>query len=208
MTPTVEFLFDVGSPNAYLCHKVLPGLQARTGAAVQYVPILLGGLFKLSNNRSPMETNAQIPNKRNYDMLEIRRFVAAHGLKAFRFNPHFPVNTLQIMRGAVAAEAEGVLLRYADAMFAAMWEQERNLGDANAVMAVLQEAGLDGPALLARSAEPEVKSRLMANTQSSFDRGAFGSPTFFVGDDIYFGKDRLRDVESALLAAGASRPLA
>jgi 2-hydroxychromene-2-carboxylate isomerase len=208
MTPTLEFLFDIGSPNAYLCHKVLPGLQARTGAAIDHLPILLGGLFKLSNNRSPMEANAAIPNKRAYDRLEMQRFVQAHGLAAFRFNPHFPVNTLQIMRGAVAAEGLGCAGRYIDAMFAAMWEQGRNLGDSAEVLAVLQEAGLDGAELMARAADPEVKNRLMANTQSAFERGAFGSPTFFVGREMYFGKDRLRDVESALLAAGASRPLA
>ena len=199
MTSTVQFLFDFGSPNAYLCHKVLPAIEQRTGGRFEYVPILLGGLFKLSNNRSPMEANAQIPNKRAYEMLEMKRFIAAHRLDAFRWNPHFPVNTLQIMRGAVAAQDLGCSERYVEAMFAAMWEQGRNLAEAAEVMAVFAEAGLDGPGLVHRAGAPEVKQRLTSNTQSAFDRGAFGSPTFFVGDEMYFGKDRLRDVEEAIL---------
>ena len=193
-----QFLFDFGSPNAYLCHKVLPGIAARTGTQFTYVPILLGGLFKLSNNRSPMEAFAGIPNKLAYERLEMERFTARHGLASFRPNPFFPVNTLQIMRLAVAAQALGCALSYVDAMYRAMWEQGRNMADATEIAAVLQEAGLDGPALLARAQEAEIKARLIANTQSAFDRGAFGSPTFFVGEAMYFGKDRLRDVEEAL----------
>jgi 2-hydroxychromene-2-carboxylate isomerase len=200
---TVQFLFDFGSPNAYLCHRVLPQIESRTGAAVEYVPILLGGLFKLSNNRSPVEANAAIPNKRAYEMLEIDRFVKAHGIGAFRLNPHFPVNTLQIMRGAVAADSLGCFEPYVEAMFTAMWEQGRDMSDAAEVLAVLAEAGLDGPALVAAAATPRAKEVLKANTESAFDRGAFGSPTFFVGDDIYFGKDRLRDVEAAIAARRA-----
>lgn len=195
MNPSVQFLFDFGSPNAYLCHKVLPALEKRTGIAVQYIPVLLGGLFKLSNNRSPLETTAQIPNKRAYDMLEMKRFIARHGITDFRFNPFFPVNTLSIMRGAAAAEAAGCLSRYVDVMFSAMWEQGRNLSEASEVLAVLNDAGLDAKSLFERSLDPDVKSKLMANTQNAFERGAFGSPTFFVGHEMYFGKDRLLEVE-------------
>ncbi len=196
---TVEFLFDFGSPNAYFCHKVIPALEARTGVRVAYVPILLGGLFKLANNRSPMEAFAGIPNKQAYDRLEIDRFVKRHGLSAFRFNPHFPVNTLKIMRGAVAARALGCFERYVDAVYAAMWEQGRNLADDAEIAAVLGTAGLDTAALLAKSQDAEVKATLLANTERAHARGAFGSPTFFVGDEIYFGKDRLRDVEDEIL---------
>ncbi|MEO7953866.1 MAG: 2-hydroxychromene-2-carboxylate isomerase [Polaromonas sp.] len=195
MTPSVQFLFDFGSPNAYLCHKVLPALEKRTGIAVQYIPVLLGGLFKLSNNRSPLETTAQIPNKRAYDMLEMKRFIARHGITDFRFNPFFPVNTLSIMRSAAAAEAAGCLSRYVGVMFSAMWEQGRNLSEASEVLAVLNDAGLDAKSLFERSLDPDVKSKLMANTQNAFERGAFGSPTFFVGHEMYFGKDRLLEVE-------------
>jgi 2-hydroxychromene-2-carboxylate isomerase len=174
---------------------VLPALEQRTGVAVQYVPVLLGGLFKLSNNRSPAETTADIPNKPAYDMLEMKRFMTKHGITAFKFSPFFPVNTLSIMRGAVAAESLGCFAPYVNAMYAAMWEQGRNLNAAAEIQAVLQNAGLDATALLERSQDPDVKAKLMANTQNAFERGAFGSPTFFVGDEMYFGKDRLLDVE-------------
>ena len=194
----VEFLFDFGSPNAYLCHKVLAAIAARTGAQFAYVPILLGGLFKLSNNRSPMEAYSTIPNKLAYERLEMQRFITRHGLRSFRPNPFFPVNTLQIMRLAVAAQALGCAPAYIDAMYKAMWEQARNMADAAAIADVLQEAGLDVSALLAKAQEPEIKAGLLNNTQSAFDRGAFGSPTFFVGDTMFFGKDRLRDVEEEI----------
>lgn len=200
MKPTVQFLFDFGSPNAYLCHKVLPALEQRTAVAVQYLPILLGGLFKLSNNRSPFETTANIASKRAYDMLEMKRFITKHGITQFKFNPFFPINSLPIMRGAVAAQAMGCLAPYVDAMFSAMWEQGRNLNETTEIIAVLQAAGLDAKGLLERSQSADVKAQLMANTQQAFDRGAFGSPTFFVGDEMYFGKDRLVDFEQQINA--------
>ncbi len=199
--PAVQFLFDFGSPNAYLCHRVLPALEARTGAQVEYVPILLGGLFRLANNRSPMEAFRDIPTKRDYDRRDMARYVARHGLSRFRMNPHFPVNTLKIMRGAVAAQRLGCFERYVDAVFAAMWEQERNMDDAPTIVEVLTAAGLDAAALLERSQDPEVKAALLANTEAAHARGAFGSPTFFVGDEMWFGKERLRDVEDEILRA-------
>ena len=200
MNAPVQFLFDFGSPNAYLCHKVLPAIEKRNGVVVQYVPVMLGGVFKLSNNRSPVETTADIPNKRAYDTLEIKRFIARHAITQFKFNPFFPVNTLPIMRGAVAAQALGCFAPYVDAMFSAMWEQGRNLNEATEVLAVLQNAGLDAKSLLEGAQDPEVKAKLMANTQHAFERGAFGSPTFFVGDQMFFGKDRLADVEQEINA--------
>ena len=198
MSATIEFQFDFGSPNAYFCHRVIPAIEARSGKRFSYTPVLLGGLFKLANNRSPAEAFAGIPNKRAYDRLEIERFVKKHDLSAYRFNPHFPVNTLKIMRGAVAAQALGCFERYVEAVYAAMWEQQRDMADEAQILAVLAAAGLDGPALLLKSQDPEVKAGLMVNTERAHARGAFGSPTFFVGDDIYFGKDRLREVEEAI----------
>lgn len=198
MSTTIEFQFDFGSPNAYFCHRVIPAIEARSGKRFSYTPVLLGGLFKLANNRSPAEAFAGIPNKRAYDRLEVERFVKKHDLSAYRFNPHFPVNTLKIMRGAVAAQALGCFERYVEAVYAAMWEQQRDMADEAQILAVLAAAGLDGPALLLKSQDPEVKAGLMANTERAHARGAFGSPTFFVGDDIYFGKDRLREVEEAI----------
>jgi 2-hydroxychromene-2-carboxylate isomerase len=195
----VQFLFDFGSPNAYLCHKVLADIEARTGVRFEYLPILLGGLFKLSNNRSPVEAFADIPNKLAYDKLEVQRFITKHKLTRFKFNPHFPVNTLKIMRLAVAAQALGCGPQTIDAMYSAMWEQARDMDDPDEIAAVLREAGLDRPALLARVQDPEVKARLAANTQSAFERGAFGSPSFYVGDQLFFGKDRLREVEEEIV---------
>ena len=192
---TVQFLFDFGSPNAYLAHKVIPSIEARSGARFEYVPVLLGGLFKLANNRSPVESNADIPNKRAYERREMQRFIDRHGLSAFRMNPHFPVNTLKIMRGAVAAQQLGGLMPYVDAVYAAMWEQGRNMADDAEIDTTLRGAGLDAAALIAASQSPEVKAGLLANTQSAYERGAFGSPSFFVGSELYFGKDRLREIE-------------
>ena len=197
--PNPLFLFDLGSPNAYLCHKVLPAVEARTGVRFEYLPILIGGLFKLANNRSPMEAYAAIPNKLAYEQLELQRFVKRHALTAFTFNPHFPVNTLQIMRGAVAALQLGCSAAYVDAVFAAMWERGLKMDDPATVASVLTEAGLDVPALLQAAQTPEVKAQLLANTQAAFERGAFGAPTFFVGSAMYFGKDRLREVEEETL---------
>lgn len=201
---TVDFLFDFGSPNAYLSHRVIPQIEQRTGARFVYVPVLLGGLFKLANNRSPMEANAAIPLKRAYDQLELQRFVQRHGLSAYRRNPHFPVNTLQIMRGAVAAQMLGCFERYVETVFASMWERERKMDEPEVITAELAAAGLDATALLEAIQRPEVKARLLENTQQAHARGAFGSPTFFVGSEIYFGKDRLRDVEEAVVAAASS----
>ena len=190
-----QFLFDVGSPNAYLCHKVLPAIEARTGVRFACVPILLGGLFKLANNRSPIEAFAEIPNKLAYERLEMQRFVERHRLQAFRFNPHFPVNTLHLMRGAVAAQQLGCFEPYLDAVFAAMWERGLKMDDPAVIGSVLTEANLDATRLMQATQQPEVKAALMAQTQAAHDRGAFGAPTFFVGDQMYFGKDRLQEVE-------------
>lgn len=199
MTVPVQFLFDFGSPNAYMCHRVIPTIEARTGVVFEYVPVLLGGIFKLSGNRSPAEAFAGIPNKRAYDQLEIKRFVAKHGLNRYRQNPFWPVNTLQVMRGAVAAQKQGCFERYVEAVYVAMWEEGRNMEDPQVIVRTLNEAELDGQRLYAGTQDPQVKSLLMANTQAAFERGAFGSPTFFVGSEIFFGKDRLREVEEEIV---------
>jgi 2-hydroxychromene-2-carboxylate isomerase len=195
---TVDFLFDFGSPNAYFAHKVIPGIEQRTGATFNYVPVLLGGIFKLTGNKPPMVAFGGVKGKMDYEMLETRRFIAKHHLTEFNFNPNFPVNTLQIMRMAVAADKAGFLPRYANAVFHHMWEAPRKMDDAEVIRAALTESGLDADALIAAAQTDEVKKGLMENTEKAVARGAFGSPTFFVGDDIYFGKNTLRDVEEAL----------
>lgn len=193
MTPI--FYFDFGSPNAYLAHRVLPDTERRAGVAFQYVPVLLGGLFKMANNRSPVMAYAEVPKKLAYEHLEMARFIKRHGLTKFRMNPFFPVNTLGLMRGAVAAEAEGILPAYVEAMFHYMWEEPRKLDDPAVLAVTLAESGLPAERLLALSQQQEIKDRLVANTQAAFDKGAFGAPTFLVGKELFFGKDKLADVE-------------
>lgn len=196
----VDFLFDFGSPNAYLAHRVIPGIIERTGAVFDYQPVLLGGLFKLANNRAPMVAFGDIPKKMAYQRIEMDRFVRVNGLTKYRFNPHFPINTLNLMRGAVAAQALGVFETYVEAVFCAMWEDQLQVGDPEMLAEVLTKAGLDAKALLELSQSPEIKAKLGENTQAAYDRGAFGIPTFFVGDEIYFGKDQLLAIEAELRA--------
>jgi 2-hydroxychromene-2-carboxylate isomerase len=190
----VEFHFDFASPNAYLAHRVIPAIEARTRARFQYVPILLGGVFKATGNRFVL-----VRNKQAYERLEIERFIRQHRIEGFVRNPFFPVNSLQLMRGAVAAKLDGGLDRYVNAMFHHMWEAPKKLDEPDVLRDALTASGLDATAITARIQQPAVKARLIANTESSVSRGTFGTPTFFVGDAMYFGKDRLREVEEAIL---------
>ena len=194
---TVEFQFDFGSPNAYLAHRVIPQIEARTGATFIYSPVLLGGLFKLTNNQSPMMAFSGIPNKMAYENLEMRRFIARHAIP-FQMNPHFPVNTLLMMRMATAAAMDGGLKELADATFRLMWETPKKMDDPEIVATELTAAGIDAARLIQRAQDSDVKQRLMAVTEEGAKRGAFGSPTFFIGDDIYFGKNTLREIEDHL----------
>lgn len=200
---TVEFIFDFGSPNAYLAAQVLPAIAARHGAAVRLTPCLLGGIFKATGNQSPAQAFAAIKGKLAYEMLELRRFVARHGLVRFRMNPHFPVNTLMIMRGLIAAEMAGMAEPYSRAVLAAMWEDGEKMDDPAVVQRVLDAAGLDGAAIIARTQDGAVKERLVANTETAVARGVFGIPTFFVGTEMFFGKDRLGQVEEELARPAA-----
>jgi len=198
---TVEFHFDFGSPNAYLAHLVVPQIERRTGAKFEYVPILLGGVFKMTNNRSPAEKMAGIKNRLQYEQLEMQRFIRRHGIKQFTWNPFFPVNTLLVMRGAIVAQLAGVFPRYVDEVFRHMWAEPKDMDDPEVVRAALEESGFDADALLTRTQEQVVKDRLLQNTEASVARGTFGSPTFFVGSEIFFGKDRLPDFEEEIVRA-------
>ena len=198
MSPSVEFHFDFGSPNAYLSHLVIPALEARTGVRVRYVPILLGGVFKATNNVSPAVSLSGIKNKGEYHALETQRFLKAHAIERFRPNPFFPVNTLKIMRGAIAAEREGVFERYVDEVYRHMWADPKKMDDIEIIESAFRESALPAEKILAEIQNPEVKAVLIANTEASVDRGVFGSPSFFVGNELYFGKDRLREVEEEI----------
>tara|TARA_R110000851_G_scaffold318141_1_gene481861 strand:- start:106 stop:708 length:603 start_codon:yes stop_codon:yes gene_type:complete len=195
MSKTIDFIFDFGSPNAYLAHKVLPGILERTGAQVNYIPCLLGGIFKATGNQSPMMAFGNVKGKLEYDRIEMMRFVKKHGLTKFRVNPHFPVNTLVLMRGAVAAEMRGDLAPYIEAGLKAMWEEGLKMDDPAVYVEAMNDAGLDGAGLLEATQDPDVKAKLVANTEAAVARGAFGIPTFYVGEEMFFGKDRLGQVE-------------
>jgi 2-hydroxychromene-2-carboxylate isomerase len=194
-TTAPQFMFDFGSPNAFLSHEAIPAIEKRTGAKFEYVPILLGGIFKATNNKSPAETLAGIKNKREFQVLETERFVRRFGVQPYTWNPFFPVNTLNLMRAAVAAQLEGVYEKYIEAAFHHMWREPKKMDDPEVAAKALTASGLDAAKLFARSQEPEVKAKLIENTQAAVERGAFGSPTFFVGKEIFFGKEQLREVE-------------
>ncbi len=191
-------MFDFGSPNAFLSHEAIPAIEERTGAKFEYVPILLGGIFKATNNRSPAETLAGVKNKREFHALETERFVTRFGVKPYIWNPFFPVNTLNLMRAAVAAQLEGVFEKYVDAAFHHMWVEPKKMDDPEVGAKALTASGLDAAKLFARAQEPEVKAKLIENTQAAVERGAFGSPTFFVGKEMFFGKEQLREVEELI----------
>jgi len=195
MTATIDFIFDFASPNAYFSHHGIKGVASRTGAAVNYIPCLLGGIFKATGNQAPMMAFAGIKGKNEYSMLEIQRFIKKHGLTKFKMNPHFPVNTVMIQRGALVAEQDGKLADYIAAGLECMWEDGQNMGDKDVFVAALTGKGFDGADILARTQDPEIKAKLIANTEMAVGRGAFGIPTFYVGDEMFFGKERLGQVE-------------
>ena len=203
MDVSVEFHFDFGSPNAYLAHLVIPAIERRTGVQFTYVPVLLGGVFKATGNVSPAVSLRGIKNKGEYAALETQRFLAKHGITRFAMNPHFPVNTLQVMRGAVAAQRLGCFARYVDEVYRHMWADPKKMDEAAVIRAALLESSLPADELLARATDPDVKQELLANTEASVARGVFGSPSFFVGDALFFGKDRLREVEEEIEAQKA-----
>ena len=196
MTVSIEFHFDFGSPNAYLAHKVIPEIEQRLGTRFKYMPVLLGGVFKATGNKSPMETFREVENKWKYTEMETQRFIQNHNLAAFRRNPFFPINTLTMMRGAVFAQQQEFVADYVDTVFSGMWEQELNMGDVAILTNVLEQGGLPARTILEATAHPEIKQSLLEDTSRLVARGNFGSPTFFVGSEIFFGKDRLNEVET------------
>ena len=200
-----EFQFDFGSPNAYLAELVLPEIEARTGVKFEYVPVLLGGIYKATNNMSPADSLRGIKNKPEYQKLETERFMRRHGITKYTLNPFFPVNTLMLMRGAVAASFEGVFEPYFRAAYHHMWVEPKKMDDLEVFRAAFKSSGIDIDRLIARAQEDDVKQKLIKNTNDAVARGAFGSPTFFVGSEMFFGKDQLRDVEESIVQQLSSR---
>ena len=195
----VEFHFDFGSPNAYLAELALPAIEKRTGVKFDYVPVLLGGVYKATNNMSPAESLRGIKNKPEYQALETRRFMARHHITTFKTNPFFPVNTLMLMRGAVAAQFENMFEPYFRAAYHHMWEDPKKMDDLEVFRDAFILSGIDIDRLIARAQQDDVKKKLIDNTADAVARGSFGSPTFFVGKEMFFGKDQLRDVEESIV---------
>ena len=194
MTKTVEFYYDFGSPTVYLAATQLPDIAASVGAAIDWRPMLLGGVFKSTGNQSPVV----VPAKAAYMNNDLKRFAKRYGVP-FRFNPHFPINTLALMRGAVAYQDDVVVSStYRDAIFMAIWVEARNLNEPDVIGQVLSDAGLDPAELMNRIGQQTVKDQLIANTEEAVNRGVFGAPTFFVGEQMFFGQDRLDFVIEAL----------
>jgi 2-hydroxychromene-2-carboxylate isomerase len=196
----VEFHFDFGSPNAYLSHLVIPEVEQRTSVKFAYVPVLLGGVFKATGNASPAEMLQGVKNKGEYQGIEVQRFLKKHGITTFTHNPFFPVNTLQIMRGAVLAQQSDFFDRYVNEIYRHMWQDPKKLDDLEVFADAMLESNLPAEDILNGIQEPTVKQQLIENTENSVARGNFGSPTFFVNDEIFFGKDKLRDVEEEIVA--------
>ncbi len=194
---TVDFIFDFASPNAYLSHHAIPGIEERTGAKFKYIPCLLGGIFKATGNQAPMIAFAGIKGKLEYDRLEMERFIKKHNI-TFNMNPHFPVNTLTIARGAIAAEIEGQLTEYIEAVLGHMWREPKKMDDPEVIVSALDASGFDGEAILEKTQDSAVKAKLVENTEAAVARGAFGIPTFYVGDEMFYGKDRLGQVEEEI----------
>jgi 2-hydroxychromene-2-carboxylate isomerase len=194
---TIEFLFDFGSPTTYLAHTQMAQLAGDTGAQIQYVPMLLGGVFKATGNQSPV----MVPAKGRWMGDDLQRFARRYRVP-FAFNPHFPINTLTLMRGAVGLQMREPerFMPYVNAMFHAMWVEPANLGDAAVLAQTLAAAGFDAASFQALVADAEIKAKLIANTEAAVARGAFGAPTCFVGDQMFFGQDRLDFVREAASA--------
>jgi len=193
MAKSVDFYFDYGSPTSYLAYTQIPGVAKRTGATVNYLPILLGGVFQATGNRSPVEVAA----KGKWMQGDLQHFAERYNVP-YKWNPHFPINTLPLMRGATYAAREGFLLPYSDVIYKAVWADGLNMGDPAVIGKVLQEAGIDAQKVIAATQEQAVKDALKATTQQAIGRGLFGAPTFFVGERMHFGQDRLPYVEELL----------
>jgi 2-hydroxychromene-2-carboxylate isomerase len=208
MTPTIEFLFDFASPNVYLAYRALPPILERTGARLDITPCLLGGIFKATNNQSPVVAFAPVKGKVEYEMLEVRRFATRNRIDKFRMNPHFPVNTLMLMRNLVGAQERGYEGKFLEMGLKGMWEDGLKLDDPGVLAAAIDAAGLDSVSLMALAQTEAVKQKLAHNTAKAVERGVFGLPAFFVGKEMFWGKERLGQVEEELQAAGAELPRA
>ena len=193
----IEFYYDFGSPKSYFVHKLLPGIAEKYNVTVVWKPMLLGGVFKLTNNQSPVERFKDVPSKLAYDKHETDRFVKRHNL-AYQPNPHFPVVSIGVMRGAIYALGTDFDAPYRDAVFKAIWADQRKMDDPEVIRLALKSAGLPADEIMAATKTTEVKSGLIDATNEAVSRGIFGAPTLFLGEEMFFGKESLWEIEHIL----------
>ena len=194
-----KFIFDFGSPKTYLVYKLLPGIEKRTKTQAEYVPVLLGGIFKSTNNVSPIESFKTVPAKGKYDDLDTARFVKKHDI-AFNFNSNFPINTLNLMRGAIFAQENGIFDKYVEVVFKSMWVDNKKMDDLEVIQTVLLEKGLPVKEIFEGTQDQKIKDKLIKNTSEAVEKGIFGAPSMLVEDELFFGKESLQDVEELILS--------
>ena len=193
-----KFIFDFGSPKTYLVYKLLPGIEKRTKTKAEYVPVLLGGIFKSTNNVSPIESFKTVPAKGKYDDLDTARFVKKHDI-TFNFNSNFPINTLNLMRGAIFAQENGIFDNYVEVVFKSMWVDNKKMDDLDVIHSVLLENGLPVKDIFEGTQDQKIKDKLLKNTSEAVEKGVFGAPSLLVNNELFFGKETLHDVEELLL---------
>ena len=194
-----KFIFDFGSPKTYLVYKLLPGIEKRTNTKAEYVPVLLGGIFKSTNNVSPIESFKTVPAKGKYDDLDTARFVKKHNI-AFNFNSNFPINTLNLMRGAIYAQENEIFDKYVEVVFKSMWVDNKKMDDLEVIQSVFLENGLPVKEIFEGTQDQKIKDKLIKNTSEAVEKGIFGAPSMLVEDELFFGKESLQDVEELILS--------
>ena len=193
-----KFIFDFGSPKTYLVYKLLPRIEKRTNIKAEYVPVLLGGIFKSTNNVSPIESFKTVPAKGKYDDLDTARFVKKHNI-AFNFNSNFPINTLNLMRGAIYAQENEIFDKYVEVVFKSMWVDNKKMDDLEVIQSVLLENGLPVKEIFEGTQDQKIKDKLIKNTSEAVEKGIFGAPSLLVNNELFFGKETLQDVEELLV---------
>ena len=193
-----KFIFDFGSPKTYLVYKLLPGIEKRTNINAEYVPVLLGGIFKSTNNVSPIESFKTVPAKGKYDDLDTERFVKKHDI-AFNFNSNFPINTLNLMRGAIFAQENGIFDKYVEVVFKSMWVDNQKMDDLEVVQSVFLKNKLPVKEIFEGTQDQKIKDKLIKNTSEAVEKGVFGAPSMLVNNELFFGKETLQDVEELLI---------
>ena len=194
-----KFIFDFGSPKTYLVYKLLPGIEERTNTKAEYVPVLLGGIFKSTNNVSPIESFKTVPAKGKYDDLDTARFVKKHDI-TFNFNSNFPINTLNLMRGAIFAQENGIFEKYVEVVFKSMWVDNKKMDDLEVIQSVFLENELPVKKIFEGTQDQKIKDKLIENTNKVVEKGIFGAPSMLVEDELFFGKESLQDVEELILS--------